>query len=210
MTPPSPRPAAPPPLDGAIARARTLPEIFAARVAATPDALAYRQFDHGVGTWADWSWRRIDGEVARWRAALAAEGLPAGARIATVMGNSVAYVCLDQAALALGLAVVPLHATDNPGNVAYILEDSGAAILVIDSPDYWTRLAPEVAALATLQRVVLLPHGAQEGAADARATRAGPGSPRRRRRRPRPTRRPVRRPSPRSSIPPARPAVPRA
>jgi long-chain acyl-CoA synthetase len=172
MTLTSPRPDAPAPLDGAIAKARTLPEIFAARVAATPDALAYRQFDHGVSTWTDWSWRRIDGEVARWRAALAAEGLPAGSRIATVMGNSVAYVCLDQAALALGLAVVPLHATDNPGNVAYILDDSGASMLVIDSLDYWTRLAPEVAKLTSLLRIVLLAPGGQPGEADGRTTLA--------------------------------------
>ena len=36
-----------------IAEARTLPDIFRARVALTPDALAYRQFDADANAWID-------------------------------------------------------------------------------------------------------------------------------------------------------------
>ena len=38
-----------PPVDDAIAGARTLPEMFRARVALTPDAVAYRQHDPRSG-----------------------------------------------------------------------------------------------------------------------------------------------------------------
>ena len=38
------------------------------------------------------------------------------------MASGVTCVCADQAALALGLAIVPVHRTDNPGNVGFILE----------------------------------------------------------------------------------------
>ena len=71
---------------------------------------------------------------------------PPGARVATLMASSVAYVCADQATLALGLAIVPLHATDNPGNLRVsFCGDSEASALITDSPEYWARLAPEVA-----------------------------------------------------------------
>lgn len=162
----------PAPSDDPIANARTLPEMFRARVALTSDAVAYRQHDPRSGKWIDWTWRRTGEEVERWRAALAGEALPAGARVATLMANSVAYVCVDQAALSLGLAVVPLHVTDNPGNLAYILGDSEASALIIDNPAYWARLAPEVRDLAALKRVAVVSEDDEEIAADARAVRA--------------------------------------
>src|ERR1700689_1878613 len=152
-TPPGPDIPAPPP--SSIANARTLPEMFEARTALTRDAPAYRQWDSGSGEWIDWTWRKISEEVGRWRRALAGEQFPGGSRIATLMANGVDYVCVDQAALSLGLVIVPMHTTDNPGNVAYILADSGAAALIIDNLDYWARLALQTAGLSGLKRVVV-------------------------------------------------------
>ena len=85
------------------------------------------------------------------------------------MANSVAYVCVDQAALSLGLAIVPLHLTDNPGNLAYILGDSGASALIIDNPAYWARLAPEVRDLAEPEA-----RGGRRRTATTRTHRGGP------------------------------------
>ena len=164
------------PAAGSIARACTLPEIFRARVALSPGAAAYRQHDSVAGSWNDWTWRQVAGEVDRWCRALASERLPTGSRVATLMASGVDYVCVDQAVLALGFASVPMHATDNPGNLAYILQDSGASVLVIDDLGYWARLAPEVAALSSLKRIVLLsrqePAGEPPIETDARAVPA--------------------------------------
>jgi long-chain acyl-CoA synthetase len=74
-----------------------------------------------------------------------------------------------------GLAIVPVHRTDNPGNVGFILRDSEISALVIDNPDYWAELAPEVAALASLKRIVIVSDSAEAAgplATDPRATRA--------------------------------------
>jgi len=143
-------------IHNSIAAARTLPELFRARVALSPDAVAYRQYDPASGNWMDSTWRQISDQVDRWRGALGEECLAVGSRVATLMGSSADYVCVDQAALSLGLAIVPMHATDNPGNLAYIIEDSGASVLVIDNPSYWARLVPEVAAVSCLKRVVVV------------------------------------------------------
>ena len=136
--------APPPPPSAAdpIGESRTLSELFRARAALTPDAVAYRWHDPAAGRWVDWSWRRVAAESARWRAAFAAEGLEAGARVATLMVNGVDYVCVDQAALALGLAIAPLHVTDNPGNVGFIIGDCGASVVILDSADYWGASRP--------------------------------------------------------------------
>jgi len=138
-----------------IGESRTLADLFRARVGLTPDAVAYRGFDRAAGRWVDWSWLRVADHSARWRAAFAADGLAAGDRVATLMVNGVDYVCVDQAALALGAAIAPLHVTDNPGNVGFIIGDCGAAILIVDSADYWARLAPELAECRELKRVVV-------------------------------------------------------
>ena len=161
----------------AIADAGTLADLFNARVALTPDRVAYRQHDAQSQSWVDWTWGAVAAEVARWRRALAGEQFPAGSRIATIMPSGVSYVCVDQAALSLGLVIVPLHPTDNPGNVGFILRDSEISALVIDNPDYWTELAPEVAELACLKRIVITSDAAAGRpllATDPRATRAGP------------------------------------
>jgi long-chain acyl-CoA synthetase len=144
------------PIQHSIAAARTLPELFRARVALSPDGIAYRQYNPASGSWRDWTWREIGDRVDRWRMTLGGEGLAVGSRVATLMASGADYVCVDQAVLSLGLAIVPMHATDNPGNLAYIIEDSGASVLVIDNPGYWARLAPEVAGLSCLMRVVVL------------------------------------------------------
>lgn len=163
-------------LDASINDARTMPELFRARVALTPYAIAYKQFDPKRREWIGWTWSQIDDEVQRWRKAFSEERLSIGSRVATIMTHSINYVAVDQAALSLGLAIVPLHPTDNPGNVAYILQDCGASILVIDSPDYWALLAPEVSAFADLKRVVILSsEGTKDhsaGETDTRAVRA--------------------------------------
>jgi long-chain acyl-CoA synthetase len=70
--------------------------------------------------------------------------------------NSVEHVCLDQAALSLGLVPVPLHVIDNPENLSFVLADSGVALLAVDSAARWQTLAPLQSRLPQLQRVVYL------------------------------------------------------
>jgi len=46
--------------------------------AATPDQVAYRQFDEISKTWVSFTWAQVASEVPRWQAALAKEGLAPG------------------------------------------------------------------------------------------------------------------------------------
>jgi long-chain acyl-CoA synthetase len=167
--PTRPQPAPPPDLTAA----RTLAEVFAWRVAQTPHAEAYRDYDDAAGRWTGHSWGDVGAQVARFTTALAAQALPPGARIAVLLPNGLPAVCVDQAALALGCVPVPLHALDNPASIAYILADSDASLLVAATEAQWRAIAEVGVTLPLLRQVVVLgrePGGAPSAAAVPVAT----------------------------------------
>lgn len=134
----------------------TLCDLFQSRVSLSPAGEAYRQFDAARQVWVRYTWADMQAKVRNWRAALRAEALAPGARIAVLVPNSIEHVCMDQAALALGFVTVPLHVIDNPESLGYVIADSGAALLLIESASRWAMLAPFQAQFPGLRRVVYL------------------------------------------------------
>lgn len=139
------------------ARAADLPGLLRERVARTPDTVAYRECQAGV--WRALRWREIAERVARWRGALRAAGLERGDRVLVMLPNSVDWVCADLAALGLGLVTVPAFHNDRPGNVAYLLGDSGARLALLPDAGVW-RAVHDAGSAPALETVVL-----REGAA---------------------------------------------
>jgi long-chain acyl-CoA synthetase len=135
---------------------RTLCGLFLARVAATPDRVAYRQFDEAAGAWVSYSWRQVAAEAARWQAALAQEDLEPGDRVAVMLKNCVEWVVFDQAALGLGLVTVPLYCDDRPESAAYILNHSGAKLLLVEGRHQFRQLAALANAAPGVRRIVAL------------------------------------------------------
>ncbi len=133
----------------------TLDAVFLERVRRTPEAPAYHQFLDKASGWQTISWQEAAAQTARWRAALAAEGLAAGERVAVALRNCPEWVYFDIAAHSLGLVVVPLYTDDRADNVAYILEDAGARLLLVQNRAGWDELRPHLTGLADLQRVVV-------------------------------------------------------
>ena len=113
----------------------TLPELLQRRCRRSPEGEAYRQCEAGV--WRSFSWRAVEGLVARWQLALAGEHLVSGDRVAVLLRNCVDWVCFDLAAQSLGLVVVPLYTADQAENTANILADSGARLLLVGHLDQW-------------------------------------------------------------------------
>ena len=134
----------------------TLCGLFRARVAATPGQVAYRQFDEARDTWVNFTWAQVATEVARWQSALVKEGLVPGDRVALMLKNSVEWVIFDQAALALGLVTVPLYLDDRPESAAYILNHSGAKLLLVEGKFQHKKLADIAGSATTLQHIVSL------------------------------------------------------
>ena len=146
-------------------QAQTLHGLFLRRCERTPEREAYRQFESASAQWKSYTWRDMRALVARWQTALAREGFAPGERVAVLLKNSVEWVCLDQAAQALGLVVVPLYATDSPENIAYILGDSGTRLLLLGEIGQWQALAPLRAQFSQLTRTLCVSASAHAPAA---------------------------------------------
>jgi long-chain acyl-CoA synthetase len=136
--------------------ADTIDGLFRKRVVASPEAVAYLQFDAASAVWREISWSDTAREVARWQAALATLGLKPGERVAMMLGNCHEWVCFDLAALGLGLVTVPIFANDRPDDVSWILDDADCRALLIDGLQQWLALAPIHARLAELVAVIAL------------------------------------------------------
>jgi long-chain acyl-CoA synthetase len=134
----------------------TLAGLFRERVRRTPDALAYRQYDHRDSQWHDYTWADMGHEVARWQDALAAENLQHGDRVAILMRNCKEWVTYDQAALGCGLVLVPLYTDDRPENIAYILNNSGCKVLFLQDEEHWAGIRTVLDELDGLQRILTL------------------------------------------------------
>lgn len=142
--------------------AGTLDGLFRARIGSTPDKVAYRYFDKATQEWRETSWEGMGREVARWQAGLSSLNLEPGDRVALSLKNSLEWVIFEQAALGLGLIVVPLYTDDRPDNISFIIEDAGIKLLLLQNLKRWKRLAPALNEQPTLQNVVLLEDGCDE------------------------------------------------
>ena len=137
----------------------TLAELFRWRVARTPDTDAYLRFEPTAALWLQVSWREMAARVDRVTGALSALDLPREARIALLLPNGLDAVAVDQAALALACVPVPMHALDNPASIAYILADSDAAVLVVQTDTQWQAIVDTGTPLPALKQVVILQRG---------------------------------------------------
>ncbi len=137
-------------------QAVTLHGVFVERVKRSPESVAYRYFDNQQNAWLDLSWAQMREQVACWQAALLREGLVAGDRVAVMLRNCPQWVMFDQAALSLGLVVVPLYTVDRPENVAYIVNDAGARVLLFETSEQWQALRSVREKMPTVQRFVSL------------------------------------------------------
>jgi long-chain acyl-CoA synthetase len=133
--------------------AKTLPGLFRERVARSPDAIAYQEWDGTSNRWVDFTWRDMARLVARYRAALEKAQLGNGDRVAVLLANGTDWVAFDIAAMAAGLVTVPLYAHDSVANTAHILADSGARLVLVDTSERWSALAALYSQFTTLEHV---------------------------------------------------------
>lgn len=79
------------------------------------------------------TYRALDAATGRFAAAMNAHSLHTGDRVALFMPNNVEYVIALFGAFRAGLVAVPVNAKLHPQELAYILRDSGARVLISDA-----------------------------------------------------------------------------
>lgn len=136
--------------------AGTLDGLFRERVRLTPQMTAYKHYDRQQECWRDTSWAEMGHMVSRWQAALQSENLQKGDRVGLLLSNSREWVAYEQAALGLGLVVVPFYVDDRPDNIAYIINDAGVKIMLLENEKQQQQLIPLLEQLEPVQRFVVL------------------------------------------------------
>ena len=136
--------------------ARTLDGLFRERVRRSPQKIAYQDYKPSNKTWCEYTWAQVEGQVARYQTALSQESLVPGDRVAVMSKNCLDWVIFDQAALGLGLIVVPLYTADRAENAAYILRDSGAKLLLLEELSQWHAFSETHDPIDSLLRIVTI------------------------------------------------------
>jgi long-chain acyl-CoA synthetase len=137
------------------ANVRTLAELMSWRAALTPWRPAYAEYDAAADDWRETTWREVSDAVHLHVRALRALDLGEHARIGILLPNGYATVCIDQAALAGGWVPVPMHALDNPASIAYILADTGAEVLFVETHAQWADIRAAGLAAPSLRAVIV-------------------------------------------------------
>ncbi|WP_413229909.1 non-ribosomal peptide synthetase [Kitasatospora purpeofusca] len=104
----------------------SVPELFAARVVGSPDAVAV------VGDGVEWSYAELDARADAVAHGLRARGVEAGALVGVLMERSPDLVAVLLGVLKAGAGYVPLHSGYPVERMRDILTESGAALLVVD------------------------------------------------------------------------------
>lgn len=79
--------------------------------------------------------RRVHREVTATAKGLIAAGLEPGGRVALMSRTRYEWQVLDFAIWAAGGQTVPVYATSSPGQIEWIVRDSGATMLIVETPE---------------------------------------------------------------------------
>jgi len=131
----------------------TLNELFALaleRYGSRPDVLNYRS---------EGRWVAVSAEtLAEWVRTLAfgfyAHGVRPRDHVALLSENRLEWTLSDLALLALGAVDVPIHATQAPAQVAHILRDSGARVLLLSTGEQWRRIRDVISSVESVEKII--------------------------------------------------------
>jgi long-chain acyl-CoA synthetase len=140
----------------------TLSRLFlqACRTHRKPDRMMVKK----DGAWKSISTAEFETSVRRLSLGFQALGLKPGDRVALLSENRPEWVMTDFATLTAGGVTVPIYTSLLPDQVRYIVDDSGATIVVCSDRDLLRKVEAVRSALPSVEHVVLLEGEAPEGA----------------------------------------------
>ncbi len=109
---------------------RTAVELWKRRVAASPEAVAFRYFDKGA--WQGMTFREADASAREIAAGLVARGVVPGDRVCIVSQTRLEWVLCDVAIMLAGGIAVPVYASNTAEQCEFIVRDAGAKIVLVE------------------------------------------------------------------------------
>jgi len=111
--------------------AHHLSGLFVERVKRSANKIAYQYFDSSTQQWQTYTWAQVKNKITLIQQALLKQNLNKGQRVAIMVHNCPEWVMFEQAALGLGLVVVPLYINDRADNISYIINDAQIKLLLV-------------------------------------------------------------------------------
>jgi long-chain acyl-CoA synthetase len=150
-------------------RPASVAALFLERVAATPDAEAYRHpvppaSGEGPDEWRVLSWRQAADRVDAIAAGLMDLGVRPEERVAIAAATSVDWIFADLGVMCAGAATTTVYPTTNADETVFILSDSGSRVLIAENAEQLAKAREHRAELPELAHVVVMDPAA---AADA-------------------------------------------
>ena len=134
--------------------AQTLPGLFHKRVMRSPYAQAYGFYNDEKNTWENLTWHQVAYRAAKVQAQLQNKAIIKGDRVAIMLRNCPEWIVFDVAALGIGLVTVPLYTNDRAENVAYIIQDAGIKVILVQNLRQWQQLSQIESVRKSLQCVI--------------------------------------------------------
>ena len=157
-----------------------LTDVVFERAAGEPGRVVMRRKGTGAdGGWQDVTARQFADEVTALAKGFIAAGIAAGHRVALMSRTRYEWTVLDYAIWTAGATTVPIYETSSAEQVEWILTDSGARALIVETPAHLQTAGQVLAAAPQVGRVWLIEEGTT-GAPGAAADGAGlavPGHP---------------------------------
>jgi len=135
-------------------RAPSVPKMFLDRVAATPNAEAFRYPDHDG--WTSVTWQQVGDRVELVAAGLIALGIKAEDRVALASATRYEWVVVDFGILSAGAATTTVYPSTNAEDVAFIVANSGSRIVVAEDQKQVDKLVAHRSELPTVEKVVII------------------------------------------------------
>jgi long-chain acyl-CoA synthetase len=141
-------------------RAPSVAQMFLDRVAATPQAEAFR-YPHDDG-WESVTWQQVNDRVRPIAAGLISLGILPEDRVALASSTRYEWVLVDLAVLCAGAATTTVYPKTNADDIAYIVANSGSRVVVAEDQTQVEKLIEHRADLPNVQKVVII-DGAGDG-----------------------------------------------
>lgn len=133
---------------------KTINQVFRNRVRKYQDRVAIEKKLNGQ--WESASWNQYYDRARAAGLAFGEFGVAKGDRIAILSENRLEWLYTDMGALGIGCCVVPIYATLTADEVAYIVDNSGAKILVVEDGEQLAKVLQILDRCPTLRKVVIM------------------------------------------------------
>lgn len=132
---------------------KSVPQLFLERVAARPQAAAFRYKD--LGLYQEVTWKQYQDEVEAFAFGLLALGVKAGDRIAVMGDPCFEYFVADLAGLCIGAITYGIYTTCSPAEVRHQLENAGATIFIAENQEYVDKVLELDGLTADLRHIIV-------------------------------------------------------